>query len=48
MQAKRKQTDSTEIGDTKDDSQSSYGGSLLKKKRLSRSNTFNSKKHVQQ
>jgi len=48
MQAKRKQTDSTEIGDTKDDSQSSSGGSLLKKKRLSRSNTFNSKKHVQQ
>ncbi|MDB5280684.1 MAG: hypothetical protein JWR61_5639 [Ferruginibacter sp.] len=48
MQAKRKHTDSAEIGETEKDSHTSSGSGLLKKKRLGRSNTFKSKKQVQQ
>jgi hypothetical protein len=48
MQAKRKHTDSAEIGETEKDSHTSSGSGLLKKKRLGRSNTSKSKKQVQQ
>ena len=46
MQAKRKQTDSTEISETEKDSHASSGSGLLKKKRLGRSMTVKTNKSV--
>lgn len=47
MLAKRKHADSGEFSETETDSHASSGTGLLKKKRLGRSNTVKSKKHVQ-
>ena len=47
MQAKRKQTDSTEIRETEKDSHASSGSGLLKKKRLGSSRTVRPNKSVQ-
>lgn len=46
MQAKRKQTDITEISETEKDSHASSGSGLLKKKRLGRSMTVKPNKSV--
>ncbi|NOT93937.1 hypothetical protein [Ferruginibacter sp.] len=46
MQAKRKQSDSTEISETEKDSQASSGSGLLKKKRLGRSMTVKPNKSI--
>jgi hypothetical protein len=46
MQAKRKQTDSTEINESEKDSHASSGSGLLKKKRLGRSMTVKPNKSV--
>ena len=46
MQAKRKQSDSTEISETEKDSHASSGSGLLKKKRLGRSMTVKPNKSV--
>ena len=46
MQAKRKQTDSTEINESEKDSHASSGTGLLKKKRLARSMTVKPNKSV--
>ena len=46
MQAKRKQSDSTEISETEKDSHASSGSGLLKKKRLGRSMTVKPNKSI--
>ena len=46
MQAKRKQTDRTEINESEKDSHASSGSGLLKKKRLGRSMTVKPNKSV--
>ena len=46
MQAKRKQTDSTEINETEKDSHASPGSGLLKKKRLGSSRTVKPNKSI--
>jgi hypothetical protein len=46
LQAKRKQTDSTEISETEKDSNASSGSGLLKKKRLGNSRTVRPSKSV--